>query len=98
VQSTSRYLEEIIVWRKLEPDLAVRYCGFRNIDTDAVWFCVANFVNSELDEVRQGHAILGYELIQAFLANPPPEDGDDWKLNVREALKHFIARNPDLPS
>lgn len=87
--------EEIAVWKRGASKVAIRYVGFRDLETGRVWIAFANYVGLDGDnEVTSDEVIAGNSTLEYFL-NAFPADADLWKPTISEAVTAFIANNPD---
>lgn len=87
--------EEVVVWQRANSKLAMRYVGFRNLETGRVWIAFRNYIGIDeetdlsADELIAPNAILEY-FLDAF-----PSDAQLWKPTISEALAIFIEKHPD---
>lgn len=91
--------EEFAVWARITRQVAIRYVGFRNLETSRVWIAFGNFI-SELDEDDRPEELKADELfcadavLEKFL-NEMPSDEQAWKPTIAEAVSYFRANIPD---
>ena len=89
--------EEVTVWRELDANIAVRYTGFRNLQTTQVWIAFGNFVHLDCDEengdLTADQLISAHSQLESFLRNRP-KDAALWKPTVQEAIALFVENNP----
>lgn len=89
--------EEIAVWKRDIPKVAIRYVGFRNLETDLVWIAFANYVGIDEEEeceIGANELICPNTTLDYFL-NAFPADAELWKPTILEAVAVFRERNPD---
>lgn len=87
--------EEVAVWRRMDSKTAVRYVGFRNLDTGWVWIAFANYIGIDQDRDLSADEIIAADgMLESFL-NAFPSDAQLWKSTIAEAVAVFIERNPD---
>lgn len=87
--------EEIAVWQRVNSKFAMRYVGFRNLETGMVWIAFRNSIG--LDEERDLSAddlIAADATLEHFL-DAFPSDAQLWKPTISEALAIFIENNSD---
>jgi hypothetical protein len=83
--------EEVAAWVRVNSGVAVRYVGFRNLETKQVWIAFANYIGG--DEEVDGDGLLApHEMLQRFLEELPSQ-ADAWRPSLTEAITHFIAIN-----
>ena len=89
--------EEIAVWRRVNPKVAVRYVGFRNLETTRIWIALGNYVwiDEEGRDVTADQLVGAQGALESFL-NDLPGNGELWKPTISEAVALFIANNPEL--
>lgn len=89
--------EEVTVWQELNSNVAVRYTGFRNLETKQVWIAFANFVHLDPDEedgdLTADQLISAHGQLESFLRDRP-KDAALWKPTIHEAMALFIQSNP----
>ncbi|WP_419319009.1 hypothetical protein ACN2C7_18875 [Caulobacter sp. ErkDOM-E] len=86
--------EEIAVWARAGADVAFRYVGFRNLESNAVWIAFVNCVGGD-EEFGSDELIAPQSMLEYFLTELPTQP-DEWKQTISDAITHFINRNPDL--
>jgi len=86
--------EEIAVWERRTPDLAIRYVGFRSLETGHVWIALANYLSTADEDLPSGALFGDAGVLESFLQDLP-SSGDSWKPTILEAIAHFIESNPD---
>ena len=89
--------EEIEVWKRLNSSVAIRYLGFRDLETTRVWIAFGNYVgiDEEGSDLTADDLIAAQGALENFL-NDLPDNEELWKPTISEALALFIANNPDL--
>lgn len=87
-------VEEVVVWKKSSPTVAIRYVGFRNIETGKVWFACANYLSPDSDESTFEGDFLGIEVLASIFLTDLPTDESEWKSGLPEALEYFLSTNP----
>jgi hypothetical protein len=86
--------EEIIVWSRAGEDVAVRYVGFRDLASNAVWIAFANCVGGD-EEIGSDELIAAQSMLDYFLADLPMQ-ADEWRPTIADAISYFNERNPGL--
>ena len=85
--------EEVAVWVRSSADVAVRYVGFLNLESNAVWIAYGNYLGGD-EEIVAEEMISAQSTLENFLTEMPTQ-ADEWKPTIKEALTHFLKRNPD---
>ena len=86
-------MEEVVVWKKSSAKVAIRYVGFRNIETRKVWFACANYLSIDEDGDGFEGDVLGVEILSSIFLNDLPCEEAAWKSTISEALDHFLISN-----
>ena len=87
--------EEVAVWRRIDSKSAVRYVGFRNLDTGRVWIAFANYIGIDKDrDLSADEMIAADGMLESFL-DAFPSDAQLWRPTAAEAVAIFIEKNPD---
>lgn len=85
--------EEIAVWVRASTELAVRYAGFRDLESNQVWIAFANYVGGD-EELGSDELISPQSMLEHFLSEMPTQP-NEWKPTISDAIALFIERNPD---
>lgn len=91
-----KVFEEIAVWERVNATVAVRFSGFRDLATNQVWIAFGNLLADDDEDTRELGAndlICAEANLKSFLKELP-DDPDQWKPTVSEAVAFFIANNP----
>ena len=81
--------EELAVWRRIDRKAAVRYVGFRNLETGWVWIALANHIAIEKDRDLSADELMAADgTLESFL-NAFPSDVQVWKPTISEAVAIF---------
>ncbi len=87
--------EEVAVWKRIDSKTAVRYVGFRNLDTGSVWIAFANYIGIDVDrDLSADEMIAADGMLESFLS-AFPSDAQLWKPTTSEAIAIFVEKNPD---
>ncbi len=87
--------EEIAVWKRVGPKVAVRYVGFRNLETSRIWIAYGNYIGLDADTDLDADSMIAARATTEYFLNAFPSDVELWKPTISEALDIFIANNPD---
>ncbi|TXC71398.1 hypothetical protein FSB78_10950 [Sphingomonas ginsenosidivorax] len=86
--------EENAIWTRTELDsVAVRYLGFRNLETAQVWIANGNYVSindqeGEPHNLTADQQISANSVLESFL-NDLPSNTHAWKATIAEAIEYF---------
>lgn len=86
--------EEIAVWKRVDSKVAIRYVGFRNLETNRVWIAYGNYIGLDGDEELDAESLIAAHATLEYFLNAFPSDAELWKPTIAEALAIFIANNP----
>jgi hypothetical protein len=87
--------EEIAIWKRVDPKIAIRYVGFRNLETSRVWIAYGNYIGLDPDKDLVADDMVVAQATLEYFLNAFPSDAELWKPTISEALATFIANNPD---
>jgi hypothetical protein len=85
--------EEIAVWVRKSPTVAVRYIGFRRLEDNRCWIALGAYVGGD-EEAVADDVVAAQAILDSFL-DDLPQGPEEWKSTVADAVEHFIANNPD---
>ena len=85
--------EEIAVWVRASPEVAIRYSGFRDLNSNQVWIAFANYVSSD-EELGSDQLTSPQSMLEHFLSELPTQP-NEWRSTISDAIALFIERNPD---
>ena len=82
--------EEVAVWRRIDSKSAVRYVGFRNLDTGRVWIAFANYIGIDKDRDLSADEMIAADgmLESCLVANTA--DCQHWWAPAAQAGSKFI--------
>lgn len=87
--------EEIAVWKRVDETVAIRFVGFRDLETDQIWIAFGNFVarhDGDRGTLSADQLICASSTIEAVL-DSCPADAEQWKPTISEAVSFFLANN-----
>lgn len=85
--------EEIAVWARESADVAIRYAGFRNLESNQVWIAFANYIGG--DEQLGADALVAPQAMLEYFLNELPTEPDQWMPTLSAAVAYFLEKNPD---
>lgn len=87
--------EEVAIWKRVNATVAVRYVGFRNLNTDSVWIAFGNYVGLNDDKDLNANELIAAQATLEAILTELPEAAEMWRPTVADAVAFFISNNPD---
>ncbi len=64
--------EEIAVWKRVGPKVAVRYVGFRNLETSRIWIAYGNYIGLDADTDLDADSMIAARATTEYFLNAFP--------------------------